>query len=107
MIWQSLEKRIIHQYYGKQAHHSYWNGCSTGGRQGLMAAQAYPEDFDGIVAGAPAIDWARYVVAEQWPQVVMKEEDTFINQCILKTFTDASIAACDSLDDVEDGVITD
>ncbi|OAG40420.1 hypothetical protein AYO21_05320 [Fonsecaea monophora] len=100
-------KAITAQYYGRKPAHSYWNGCSTGGRQGLVAAQQYPRDFDGIVAGAPAIDWARYVVAEQWPQVVMKEEETYISQCVLQAFTEASTAACDALDSVIDGVITD
>jgi feruloyl esterase len=47
-------KAIITAYYKKGPRLSYWNGCSTGGRQGLMAAQRYPEDFDGIIAGAPA-----------------------------------------------------
>ncbi|KAJ9610541.1 hypothetical protein H2200_005318 [Cladophialophora chaetospira] len=100
-------KAIATEYYGKRPHHSYWSGCSTGGRQGLVAAQMYPEDFDGVVAGAPAIDWARYVVAEQWPQVVMREEGTYISQCVLEAFTNASIAACDSLDGLTDGIISD
>ncbi|KIY03378.1 uncharacterized protein Z520_00069 [Fonsecaea multimorphosa CBS 102226] len=100
-------KVIATQYYGRKPARSYWTGCSTGGRQGLVAAQKHPHDFDGIVAGAPAIDWARYVVAEQWPQVVMKEEGTYISQCVLQAFTNASIAACDALDGVADGVITD
>ena len=99
-------KLITAQYYGQQPHHSYWSGCSTGGRQGLMSAQKYPQDFDGIVAGSPAIDWARYVVAEQWPQVVMNEEGVFPSPCVLQTFTNASIAACDTLDGVQDGVIS-
>jgi feruloyl esterase len=47
-------KTIISEFYGQPARLSYWNGCSTGGRQGLMAAQKYPADFDGIIAGAPA-----------------------------------------------------
>jgi hypothetical protein len=51
--------------------YSYWNGCSTGGRQGLMEAQKYPTDYDGILADSPAINWPRFSVAEQWPQVVM------------------------------------
>lgn len=99
-------KQITAQFYGEMPHHSYWSGCSTGGRQGLESAQTYPEDFDGIVAGAPAIDWARYVVAEQWPQVVMREEDTFPTQCVLQAFTNATISACDGLDGAEDGVIS-
>ncbi|KEF51177.1 uncharacterized protein A1O9_12791 [Exophiala aquamarina CBS 119918] len=100
-------KQIATQFYGTKPHHSYWNGCSTGGRQGLISAQKYPADFDGIVAGAPAIDWARYVVAEQWPQVVMKEQQTYVSPCVLKAFTQSAISACDSLDEVKDNVITD
>jgi hypothetical protein len=100
-------KQISTQFYGTKPNHSYWNGCSTGGRQGLMAAQKYPADFDGIVAGAPAIDWARYVVAEQWPQVVMREQQTYVSPCVLKAFTQSAISACDLLDGVDDNVITD
>jgi len=47
-------KTLIATYYGRQARLAYWNGCSTGGRQGLKAAQRFPEDFDAILAGAPA-----------------------------------------------------
>ena len=52
-------KAIITAYYGRGPRLSYWNGCSTGGRQGLIAAQKYPEDFDGIIAGAPANNFTR------------------------------------------------
>lgn len=47
-------KAIIHALYGTAPRLSYWNGCSTGGRQGLMEAQRFPSDYDGIIAGAPA-----------------------------------------------------
>src|SRR5690242_17407015 len=50
-----LAKKIIHAYYGSPPSRSYWVGCSTGGRQGLMEAQRYPEDFDGYVIGAPVL----------------------------------------------------
>jgi feruloyl esterase len=55
-------KQITRAYYGRAPQHSYWNGSSTGGRQGLKAAQMYPRDFDGIVAGAPAFMSARMLV---------------------------------------------
>ena len=47
-------KRIIQAFYGSGPKLSYWNGCSTGGRQGLKMAQMFPEDYDGIIEGAPA-----------------------------------------------------
>jgi pimeloyl-ACP methyl ester carboxylesterase len=100
-------KAVTAQFYGCEPRYSYWNGCSTGGRQAMVAAQRYPDLFDGILAGAPAISWATYVIAEQWPQVVMHEENTFPSPCELKAFTDAAIAACDDLDGVLDGVIND
>ncbi|KAJ9657709.1 hypothetical protein H2198_004124 [Neophaeococcomyces mojaviensis] len=99
-------KAVAAAYYSKPANHSYFNGCSTGGRQGLAEAQTYPTDFNGIVAGAPAINWAHYVVAETWPQVVMHDKNLFPSDCELDAFTAAAIAACDKLDGVEDGVIT-
>ncbi|CAH0017069.1 unnamed protein product [Clonostachys rhizophaga] len=100
-------KAITEQFYGKKPQYSYWNGCSTGGRQGLVAAQRYPDLFDGILAGAPAISWPTYVVAEQWPQVVMHEENTYPSACELKAFTDAAVAECDAVDGLTDGVIND
>lgn len=100
-------KAVTARYYGITAKYSYWNGCSTGGRQGLIAAQKYPNDFDGILAVSPAINWPEYVVAEQWPQVVMKEEKAFPSLCELDGVVQAAIAACDELDGVKDNVITD
>lgn len=61
-----LGKMATKIYYGSTAKYSYWNGCSTGGRQGHMMAQRYPELFDGIVGAAPAINWDRFIVAEFW-----------------------------------------
>lgn len=102
----TVGKEITEQFYGTKPRYSYWNGCSTGGRQAMVAAQRYPDLFDGILAGAPAINWATYVVAEQWPQVVMAEEGAFPLKCELIAFRDAAIAHCDGLDGIKDGVIT-
>ena len=99
-------KAITSSYYGTRPNFAYWNGCSTGGRQGMASAQKYPNDFDGILAGAPAIYWTAYVVAELWPQVVMKEDNIFPTQCELDAFTAAAVKTCDNLDGVEDKVIT-
>src|SRR6185369_8987399 len=53
-------KRIVQTFYSQPASHSYFNACSTGGRQALMEAQRYPEDYDGVIAGDPAANWTRF-----------------------------------------------
>jgi hypothetical protein len=98
-------KAVTASYYGRPAHHSYWNGCSTGGRQGLMNAQRYPDDYDGIEAEAPAVNWDRFVPADLWPQIVMQQEHNFPTQCEFTAFQEAAVAACDGRDGVTDGVI--
>lgn len=62
----SLGRQAIELYYGTPPKYSYYNGCSTGGRQGHIMAQQHPEQFDGILAGAPAINWQRLVVQAFW-----------------------------------------
>jgi len=99
-------KEVTARYYGHPANYSYWNGCSTGGRQGLMEAQRYPTDYDGIVAAAPAVNWTKFIPAEQWPQVVMNEANNHPTQCELEAFNTAAIAACDTLDKAADGIIS-
>jgi feruloyl esterase len=67
----SLGKAATKMFYGKPHKYAYWNGCSTGGRQGLMMAQRYPTQYDGILAGSPAINWDKFIPAEFWPQMLM------------------------------------
>ncbi|MFF4397420.1 tannase/feruloyl esterase family alpha/beta hydrolase [Streptomyces sp. NPDC001480] len=100
-------KQVVDEVYGRAASYSYWNGCSTGGRQGYMEAQRHPDDFDGILADAPAINWDEFEVATLWPQVVMNNEKTYPSSCEFKAFTDAAVKACDPLDGVEDGLVED
>jgi pimeloyl-ACP methyl ester carboxylesterase len=101
-------KAVIGAYYGTGPRYSYWNGCSTGGRQGLMAAQRFPDEYDGLVIGAPAINFDRFVAAELWPQVVM---NTTVGGPIaaskLTAVTRAAVAACDPDDGAVDGIIGD
>ncbi|OAL56702.1 tannase and feruloyl esterase [Pyrenochaeta sp. DS3sAY3a] len=100
-----LGKQLTEAYYGEKISKSYWSGCSTGGRQGLMMAQRYPEAYDGILSEAPAINWGQFIPAEFWPQRVMHEAGYFPSQCELNAITAAAIDACDDLDGLKDGVV--
>jgi Tannase and feruloyl esterase len=101
-------KTIIASYYGKTPAYSYWNSCSTGGRQGLMEAQRFPTDFDGIIAGAPASDMYRLHTAWMWDFFTVHESpDSVIPAVKLPTIQRAAIAACDARDGVTDGLISD
>src|SRR5436189_255946 len=72
-------KALIGSYYGSGPKYSYWNGCSTGGRQALMEAQRYPTDYDGILAGAPAIYASHLQGMQVWAsQTVHKDEASYI-----------------------------
>ncbi|OAL29816.1 hypothetical protein AYO20_09009 [Fonsecaea nubica] len=98
-------KAVTTSFYGTPPHHSYWNGCSTGGRQGMIEAQRYPGDYNGVLAAAPAINWPTLLVAGGWPQVVYHDAGLFPSLCELDAFTNASIAECDGLDGLVDGII--
>ena len=100
-----LGKQLTEAYYGKAISKSYWSGCSTGGRQGLMMAQRYPDAYDGIIAAAPAHNWGELIPGFFWPQWVMKQIGYFPPQCELEAITAAAISACDELDGIKDGVI--
>ena len=99
-------KALIAAYYGRNPRLSYWEGCSTGGRQGLMSAQRYPEDFDGIIAGAPAYNqiyisaWRMRLLmtALKSPQYALPSEK-------LKLLNDAVLDQCDGNDGVKDRLI--
>ena len=99
-------KTIINTYYGSEVKLSYWNGCSAGGRQGIKAAQKYPNDFDGIVAGAPAVNTTGRAAFSVWiAQNQHKEESSYIPQSKYGMIHDAVLQACDALDGVKDRVI--
>jgi Tannase and feruloyl esterase len=100
-------KALTAAYYGNDPRYSYFNGCSTGGRQGLSEAQRYPADYDGILAGAPAINWQKLHVAQLWGQMTMNAAGNFVPQCKFAAATTAAVAACDTIDGVADGVLED
>lgn len=100
-----VAKQVIGGYYGRAASYAYFNGCSTGGRQGYAEAQRHPDDYDGILANAPAVNWDEFEVATLWPQVVMNNEKTYPSGCVFDAFNTAATKACDPLDGVDDGLV--
>ena len=66
-------KAITREYYGKTIAHAYWNSCSNGGRQGLIEAQRFPEDFDGVIANAPWVDQTGFTIGAMWNQKALNQ----------------------------------
>jgi hypothetical protein len=88
-------KAVTRAFYGTGPRFSYWTGCSTGGRQGWIMAQRHPEEYDGYLTGSPAFNWDRFIPAELWGQVVMKDEvGAPISPAKLNAVTNAAVAAC-------------
>ena len=101
-----LSKCAMEEFYKEPAHYSYWFGGSQGGRQGHQMAQKYPQDFDGIMALLPAINWVELVHVISWPSFFMDQLQYYPAPCKMEAITKAAIDACDSLDGVEDGLIS-
>ncbi|KAF1845161.1 tannase and feruloyl esterase [Cucurbitaria berberidis CBS 394.84] len=101
-----LSKSAIHDFYADPLKYSYWFGGSQGGRQGHMFAQRYPEDFDGIVALFPAVCYIQLFALIAWPMFVMDKEGVYPPPCEIEAITAAAMGACDTLDGVEDGMIS-
>ncbi len=101
-------KAIIKAYYGTPSKLAYFNGCSTGGRQALVEAQKFPDDFNGIVAGAASWNQLRLHAARiALNLTVNKDQDSVIPPDKYPMIHAAVVEACDALDGVKDGVITD
>ena len=108
VLWKDFASRAIYEqavktkalataYYGRSPKRAYWEGGSTGGRQGLKLAQEMPELYDGIIADYPAINWTRFITAELYPQIVFQRDlngvpPTREQQDLV---SNAAIAACD------------
>ena len=101
-------KAIATAFYDRGPRLSYWNGCSTGGRQGLMEAQRYPDDFDAILAGAPANYQTHLHTWDLGVAVpVLKDPSAVVSAAKARTLNKAVIAACDARDGVKDGLLND
>jgi len=98
-------KRIVQAYYDRPAAYSYFEGCSTGGRQGLMSAQRFPGDFDGIVVGAPVLNFTDSVLVGIWQARALNA--TPIPSAKLQLIAQAVYRKCDAADGLADGLIDD
>src|SRR5205807_2273714 len=115
----ALAKQLIAQYYGKPAAFSYFSGCSTGGREGMILSQRYPTAFNGIVSGDPAMrtGLSNLAIAQWFPvaynQAAPIDEsgkpqiDKFLSDGERKLFMDSLLKRCDAKDGAVDGMISD
>lgn len=103
-----VAKEAVHAFYGKNPQHSYFAGCSDGGREALMEAQRYPADYDGILAGAPANNWTPLLtMAVSDTQALTLDKGSFIARTKIPAIAAAVLKACDELDGVRDGILND
>ena len=101
-------KAVLAAYYAEPAKHTYFESCSDGGREALMEAQRFPDDYDGIVAGAPANNWTRLLTnALHNVQAMTLEAKDYIPPSKLPAIQAAVLAACDEADGLKDGVVND
>jgi len=111
-----IAKQMVEKYYGKAPHHSYWVGCSTGGREAMIMSQRFPNYFDGIVAGAPAmrtnfsnlgLRWGASALNSIAPNDAQGKPQTTraLSDSDRKLVVDGLLAACDALDGSKDGMV--
>jgi feruloyl esterase len=101
-------KALTQAFYGKAADYSYWVGCSSGGYEGLMEAQRFPADYNGIVAGAPANNFTRLMAGGLDASLALRSlPDGLFPRAKLRPLATAVLAACDAMDGVMDGILED
>lgn len=119
VLWQDFAQRSLHElalvtkalaeaYYQKAPKYAYWEGCSTGGRQGYKIAQEHPQDYDGYVIEAPAINWTRLITSGLYPQVVVQRDlGGKLSNAQLGFVSAAAVSACDQVGGQHLGMILD
>ena len=101
-------KAIVNAFYASAPQRSYFVGCSAGGHVGTMEAQRYPDDYDGIVAGAPAWNWSNLMAGRLWAsEPSLKNLADALPAAKLTVLNNAAVAACDAIDGVTDALIDD
>jgi feruloyl esterase len=100
-------KAVVEAHYQRAARRSYWHGCSSGGRQGLTTAHRFPEDYDGIIARAPAIKLGFQSIRQVLIAQATTDPVEPLTPDKLTLMTGAAIAACDAADGVRDRTVND
>ncbi len=100
-------KQVVKNFYGRSSLRSYFVACSQGGHHALMEASRYPADYDGMVAGAPAWHWVNQMVNATWNSVPGLRDPSALTEKSAAILNQAVVKACDKLDGVEDGLISD
>jgi feruloyl esterase len=98
-------KALTAQYYARPVAYAYWNSCSNGGRQGLIEAQRYPQDFDGLVVNAPWVDQTGFTIGAMWNQKALSAAPLNVGK--LSLLSEKVMAKCDAIDGLKDGLIDD
>jgi hypothetical protein len=107
-LMTQIAQNLTASFYGGKLQHSYFSSCSDGGREALMEAQRYPEDYDGIIAGAPANYWTHLLAGSIWnTQALALDPASYISARKLPALSAAVNDACDKVDGVADGIIND
>lgn len=119
-LWADFAERSLHElavktkalattYYMSPPAHSYWDGCSTGGRQGYKEAQNNPADYDGYLNGAPAFNWSKFITSELYPQVVFQRElaGVALTAAQHALVSGSAVSACDMVGGQHMGYIMD
>ncbi|HEY0340281.1 MAG TPA: tannase/feruloyl esterase family alpha/beta hydrolase, partial [Steroidobacteraceae bacterium] len=105
-LMTTVGKAVVTRYYGKPQKRAYFQGCSTGGRQGLMEVQKFPDDYNGVISGAPV-----YSLLTQTSSLVRNETFAAAGAAItagqIAKLHEAALAACDAQDGLKDGIVTD
>lgn len=105
-VTASTAKDITRRYYGRKVQRAYWNSCSNGGRQGLLEAQRYPDDFDGLLVTAPWVSQTGFSLGAIWNQQAL-DAATPLTGAKLKVLAEAVMSRCDASDGLKDGLISD
>jgi feruloyl esterase len=111
--WRALHlstvgaKAIVHRYYGRDARENYFVGCSAGGHHAIMEATRFPQDYDGVVAGAAPWKWTSLMLGHTWNSIPALKDASALTAESVAILNRHMVAACDKLDGVEDGIIAD